>query len=353
MDSAFLLFIALPIVCVGGTFVFFRRRQPTNRLKLVVGNALMLACFLSVGFALAETYFRFIYDTTESSTSTLTSQAWYRRHWQTNSSGYRDINWPPTVPGKRRLFILGDSFAAGYGIKDVQNRFANIIRARHPDWYLYIMAYPGVDTLGETAWLTNLFVPGEHYEQDTFLLIYNLNDVTDIVGDEWGEGVIEIANDPFRQSWLCRNSYFVNLYYNRWQQSHNPKIQGIFHELAEGYESPKWELQADHLRQLQGIIESHGAKLLVVTFPDLHALGKDYCFQKGHERLSEFWKTERIPYLDLLPFFQDRDPRQVTVNRHDAHPNEFAHRIAADAIDKFLIPEMLPGGSAAAASLRR
>jgi hypothetical protein len=339
MDVAFLAFVALPVVCISGTVLFFRRKR-RSRFHLIAGNALMLACFLSIGLAFAETYFRFIYDTTESSTSTLTSQAWYRRHWQTNSSGYRDINWPPTVPGKRRLFVLGDSFTAGYGVKNVEKRFANIIRARHPEWYLYIMAYPGVDTLGETAWLTNMFVPGEHYDQDTFLLIYNLNDVTDIMGEEWADGVVEIANDPFRQSWPCRNSYFLNLFYNRWQQGHNAKVQGVYQSLERGYESPYWELEAAQLRQLKGIIDSHGAKLLVVTFPDLHALGKDYCFQRAHERLVEFWKAEQTPYLDLLPLFQDRDPRQVTVNRHDAHPNEAAHALAADAIDRFLIEHM-------------
>ena len=42
-----------------------------------------------------------------------------------------------------------------------------------------------------------------------------------------------------------------------------------------------------------------------------------------------------LPYLDRLPVYPCLPPGKITVNRLDPHPNEFAHQLAARAIDRF------------------
>jgi hypothetical protein len=74
----------------------------------------------------------------------------------------------------------------------------------------------------------------------------------------------------------------------------------------------------------------------VVTFPLLDALGPDYQYKFVHEELDRFWRELNVPHLDLLSVYKDLPPSKITVNRYDAHPNEYAHQLAAERIDEFL-----------------
>ena len=55
-----------------------------------------------------------------------------------------------------------------------------------------------------------------------------------------------------------------------------------------------------------------------------------------HQRLDDFWHSIDVPRLDLLPVFAPYPARKLVVNAHDAHPNELAHALAAEAIARFL-----------------
>jgi hypothetical protein len=61
-----------------------------------------------------------------------------------------------------------------------------------------------------------------------------------------------------------------------------------------------------------------------------------------HEQLGRFWRELQVPHLDLLPVYQGLKPQQLVANRFDPHPNEFAHKLAAEAIQKFLEQNMTP-----------
>ena len=74
----------------------------------------------------------------------------------------------------------------------------------------------------------------------------------------------------------------------------------------------------------------------MVVFPFIHALGTDYAFAEAHRALAEFWASQGIPMLDLLPAFDGEQSDALRVNARDAHPNERANEIAARAILAFL-----------------
>src|SRR4051812_31642508 len=139
-DFAYLLFLLLPALCAAGLWWFarWRRRRaaPPSWVAVLLGNALFLLLLLTLLLAGAETYYRFVYDTTDSLSYTRTSQRWFNRYYRRNSAGWRDnVEYALTIePGKRRISFIGDSFAAGHGVKSVEDRFANRIRAAHPDW---------------------------------------------------------------------------------------------------------------------------------------------------------------------------------------------------------------------------
>jgi len=54
--------------------------------------------------------------------------------------------------------------------------------------------------------------------------------------------------------------------------------------------------------------------------------------------------SSRLPSTSGLP------PRKLVVNRFDANLNEFAHKLAAEAIEKFLDASITPGRKPATTS---
>ena len=124
------LFLLIPVVTGGLLLVFGRRIKGSNQRAawwwLLLGNVtvfIFLSSLLCLG---GEIYYRFFYDTTDSLDYTLTSQAWYRRHFQKNTVNCRDnIEYALQIAsGKRRITFVGDSFAVGIGVKNVDDRFA-------------------------------------------------------------------------------------------------------------------------------------------------------------------------------------------------------------------------------------
>jgi lysophospholipase L1-like esterase len=285
----------------------------------------------------AETYFRFVYDTTDSLGYTRVSERWVQRHWRLNNAGCRDsVDYAPRLEaGKRRLTFVGDSFTAGHGIKNVDDRFPNLLRQAHRDWQVHVLANVGMDTGAETVLVNKLAAKG--YAFDQVVLVYCLNDIGDLLAQQ-DEAFTHMFDSMASGNWLTRNSYALNLMTQRYQAGRNPYVRNYFSFVRKAYQGETWERQKARLRQLHAAVLAHGGRLAVVTFPLLDALGPDYPYQIAHAELNSFWREQGVPHLDLLPVYANIPPRDLVVNPHDAHPNERASRLAAEAIENFLFP---------------
>jgi len=339
--DAFAAFLLLPAAVGFCTMRFFRNRsrrtQPTRWPALLAGNILLLAFLLSLLFLGFESYYRFVCDRTDAMGNTLISTAWYTRYFHKNSLGLRDnIEYPMAlIPGKRRVTFVGDSFTAGFGVKDVEDRFVNRIRHRHPEWEVHAAAKPGLDTSTEVDIMHNLTL-SNHYRIDLVVLVYCINDIGEVMPG-WVQEYRKMMADDFRQSWLCQNSYFVNLFYHRWQLRRNSYMRNYFDEVEAAYQGRLWEIEKIGLLAFANLTRIRGGQLLVVTFPYMDQALR---FKSVHEQLGQYWKTQGIPHLDLLATFSNLPPAQLVVNPHDAHPNEYAHALAAEAIEEFLQREI-------------
>jgi hypothetical protein len=336
---AFALILLLPVAGVIA-LVFFARRirrlgRPVSVANLVVGNVVVFATLGGFAWAVAETWFRFVHDTTDSLGYTRVSERWVERHWHLNAAGCRDnVEYAPgLVPGKRRVSFIGDSFTAGHGIKNVNDRFANLLRQAHPDWEIHVLANVGLDTGAETVLVNRLAAKG--YDFDRVILVYCLNDLGDLVSQQ-DEALKRMFDSLAAGNWLTRNSYALNWFTLRYKAGRNPYVRNYFSFVREAYEGAIWERQKVRLREFQAAVEGHGGKLAVVTFPFLDALGPDYPYNGVHEQLSRFWQEQGVPHLDLLPVYARLSPSELVVNAHDAHPNERANRLAAEALEAFL-----------------
>ena len=71
-----------------------------------------------------------------------------------------------------------------------------------------------------------------------------------------------------------------------------------------------------------------------------------YPFRDIHERLHREFETAGLPYLDLLPAYRGLEHRALeAIPFRDPHPNDVAHRIAAEELYGWLKErKFLPAG---------
>ncbi len=82
--------------------------------------------------------------------------------------------------------------------------------------------------------------------------------------------------------------------------------------------------------------DEHGCRFRVAVFPFLHNLGPEYPFRPIHHRIMADCEDFGIDSFDLDPALSEHSDERLTVNPFDAHPNERAHEIAAEALTRWL-----------------
>src|SRR5262249_37218153 len=123
-------------------------------------------------------------------------------------------------------------------------------------------------------------------------------------------------------------------------QAQRPEVRNYYGDLADAYRSVAWNGMREKLDELRWFCKKQQIDLRIVIFPFLHNLGPDYPFDAAHERIAEFCRQAAVPCLDLKPARLPHVGEGLTVNRFDAHPNERAHALAAEAIEKDLLPDL-------------
>jgi lysophospholipase L1-like esterase len=94
-----------------------------------------------------------------------------------------------------------------------------------------------------------------------------------------------------------------------------------------------WMNQA--LQQLASIGKITNTPVVMAIYPDMVNLSS-YPFIAAHQKVRLKAESFGIPTLDLLPYFQGKNEKDLIATPFDAHPNAKAHAIAAQAILGFL-----------------
>jgi hypothetical protein len=135
-------------------------------------------------------------------------------------------------------------------------------------------------------------------------------------------------------------------YYRR---LYNPSYSG-FHRFCEAL-----EIMNDKCGQTDAVLIPTIFPLLSDTFREGH-----YPYEYVHVAIRGRCEELHIPCLDLLPIFRGASPARVQViPGFDPHPNEIAHRMAAEALLRFLLdrgfvePAYKPPERASEMNLRR
>ena len=274
-----------------------------------------------------------------------------------NARGYRDLERAiPKPPGVRRIVCLGDSFTWGVGVlfDDAwPQRVERLLAREGGRWEAVNLAEPGLNTAQEASKLAG---EGFAYEPDVVVLAYVLNDSEDANAAEarraadWLEERHAAASAPRS---LLDETALVPLVRGRIRATvENRRRIADFHAMyAESY--PGWAAGRKALRTIGGLCRARGVPLVVAVFPLFgNPLDESYPFASEHAKVARAAAEAGARVLDLLPQYRGLDWRLLVVDgADDEHPNEIAHRIAAQAI-AHEVAEVLPRAEVAGAAGR-
>lgn len=317
------------------------RKEKKSLTKLNIGLAL---CFVFLILVFAEFAFAFFYVQTDAFNMTSSSRRWFHLYLenQRNEFGARDTEeFVKRLPdGEKRICFIGDSFTVGHGIKNIEDRFSNIIENKLNEnssikYHVANLGDPGLEIAQIEARTRGTIQQG--YQVDQLIYVMCLNDIEGY--DTESQEKLKKLGDVGPKNFFLKYSFLPNWLYFRYLQYSQKEVHDYYPHLARSYETFAWTGFSRKLRDLAGICESNGIKFSVVIFPFLHDLTADSSFIAVHQKVKQFCEENQIPVVDLEPTMRKHADENLTVNRFDAHPNETANEYAAEAIYQGLFKE--------------
>lgn len=348
VGTDYLTWMALWLLALAGALVLLLSVRRRARLSgaaqprwlapaWVAWLSLVTLTFCELGFAL-------FYDATDSFNQTNVSKRWFVEHVEpqlkslvfSDGSGVRyraEREFPRATPGAAHVCFVGDSFVFGHGVPDLRHRCSDqvaLLWSEHCQAPLVVsnLSEPGKDLV----WVNQVIgsVIEEGYHVDEFVYALCLNDIESFDPENWK--VYQRLSELNPRSFLLRDTYLLNFLYFRWVQWRTPAIRDYYGHVKRYYAAAPWERMRQMLLATAARCREHGITFSVVVFPFLHRLGEEYPFAEVHARIVETCRAAEIPVVDLLPVLQAHADETLTVGAFDAHPNEWAHRLAAEAI---------------------
>jgi hypothetical protein len=268
-----------------------------------------------------------------------------------NSRGYRDRERAiPKPAGAHRVLSIGDSFAWGFGVEfedAYPQRLERSLTRRHREtWEVVNLAMPGMNTVQERA---QLLSEGFAYQPDVVLLGYVLNDSEDEQAAE-ARRVLDWAQPRQRALAVWDRLALLRIVRNRlFATAENRRriagYQSMYRDDASG-----WRAGRKALQEMGAACRERGVPLVVAIFPLFgNPLDESYPFRAVHAEIARAAAAAGAQVVDLFPAYEGLRWDVLVVNgAADEHPNEIAHRIAADHLLRALDGAILSGRRPAA-----
>lgn len=252
--------------------------------------------------------------------------------YRINNYGFRGNDFSITRGDKLRIAVIGDSFCWGSGVKE-HHRFTALVedslnkhKVLGQQFELYNFCLPGFNTENEVALYQQIV---QYFQPDLLLVSYFLNDVN-LPGKRsfwyrpWQpESLTKWREYIYILDWLIDKIGIIITHDN------------FTEKVIQAYQSnhPGYRSVAANLAKLAEINEQNKVPTLLVIFPWLADLNQDsYPFDQAHRAIRTLADKHNFSNLDLFSVFTGRRPDSLWVHAVDHHPNEIAHRLAADAI---------------------
>jgi hypothetical protein len=246
--------------------------------------------------------------------------------------------------------VLGDSFAEGQGVKEADTLarvLERLLERRSPGRYeVRNCGRRGIDF----PELYGAFEDALAYQPDLVIYTLTLNDAVQPL--------------EFRE----RQSYLNDWILDRTRAPEGPLTAysvfrpRVFDFVADrldalviGRETTRWYLDMwsdpnrrgwlrtqEYLREMERRLNQWGARLVVAPWPLFVGLERGYPFEPIHDTIRRFCLVAGIAHHDLLPVFEGRPSAHFWVHPVDHHPNEIAHRLAAESLAPIVLSLAAP-----------
>jgi hypothetical protein len=189
------------------------------------------------------------------------------------------------------------------------------------------VAKPGWDTGDQLQPIKDII---ELYAVDEIVLCYVANDIEKLLPTEKGFNPTR-PPEPF--FFNMDSSCLLDYLYRR---IYLPRVSSVrnYHDwLAEGFGDE--DIWRRHQQQLNAIINhclENDVTLHVALLPFIRTSGDKLHIAALHALLRRFFEVNQTSVVDLYPAIAGLPAEDLVVNSVDAHPNEHAHKLFAEAI---------------------
>jgi lysophospholipase L1-like esterase len=324
-----MLFIGLVFAGVGALLMVGVVQKRAPRLRSIASGLLVTYFTLILLFLLVEGYFRFVFAEPDG-LPTLAQQNWMARYWRKNALGYRDRDWSPSDwANKKTVLVVGDSFTAGGGIANPQDRFADVLASRLGAGYAVMnVGLPGASTPDETENLRRYPVK----KPDIVIWQYTLNDIE--------KAALSIGIDPGLNplrgvpDWAAQ-SYLGNFAYWRLARRAQPDASAwgsYIGWLNAMYDhSVVWDIHRHEINAFIDLVEREGAQFYAVIFPHMdNPIGSIAYVDRVAQAIAARGYADHT--LKLFDQAEAMPLKERVVSERDAHPSARFHHLVGDLL---------------------
>jgi len=258
--------------------------------------------------------------------------------YRTNSHGFRSREVPlAKPPGVARVLGLCDSFTFGRGVRRQDTFLAvleqSLLEAGRAVAVLNL-GVTGYDTADEVGLLRGV---GLDYAPDLVVICFFLNDVTGTPASRY----LSVRPGGKLPGWR-RASQLADHLAARVERYLQGRRLVAEYRGAILNDTPGWRRAKQALAEAAELSRRENFELVLMLFPVLHELSGPSPFVEAHARIATFAEGVGIRVLDLLPEFAGHEGPELWVHPGNQHANADAHRIAGEALSRFLEENALP-----------
>ncbi|MBN1993794.1 MAG: hypothetical protein JW953_13930 [Anaerolineae bacterium] len=321
------LVIFIVSLVLNAIFLFgYLWQNQQSRARKIAQNVAVAIFSLLATLMLIELFFNLAFAQSDAFGHTLAGQNWFERYWRINSLGYRDKEWTPElVEGRIKVMVLGDSLVAGHGINNPADRFSDVLgQMLGQDYAVMNVGRLGAETKEEFQMALDY-----PYSPDIIILSFYVNDIVDTY-TSMEKGVSQPNFIP-RSPPLVDESYAANFFYWRiyrlgpheWSNDYWGWLRGLYNDPG------VWQTYRSLLLEISRFAQERDIQLIVVVFPNLLAIEDS---QPITAKIVGLYEGEEIPVVDVSNLVAGMEAKELIVNPVDWHPNEFTHRLVAEAL---------------------
>ena len=257
-----------------------------------------------------------------------------------NSDRFRGGEVPPRRPGVRRVMVLGDSFSEGQGVREPdtwpRRLEEHLNHGANQRFEVVSGAHRASDFPELHAWFYRLL----NHEPDLVIYAMVMNDAEQSAAfrertrqvQDWITVRGRATRGRYRGLALLESRlgflvgerlalFRIDRATRRW-----------YRELYSEPNQAGWRETRRRIRDMDQRMRMRNGRLLVARWPLLAGLPDRYPFAETHERIGAFLEAAGIASHDLLPALNGERTGALIVHPADHHPNERAHRLAAESL---------------------